>query len=218
MSTWKWELSQRDWENESTSTKWPWLMSSWIKCGLSQMRPDCSFTSSRLRAGPPGCRSCLATWRGESEMDSARDQSSSSDFRLCCGNRALRCDGVWTPTILRCWLTSDPGERGRRYEKKKTVTFLVSTAEIGSVIGALLHPGPGYLSSAEKRLVTVMYGCCNPSMESPDVYPTPCFLLLLPPQRTVTGNPKPYRRLAVARRKEMEKRKRRKKRIRSLKV
>lgn len=124
MSTWKWELSQRDWENESTSTKWPWLMSSWIKCGLSQMRPDCSFTSSRLRAGPPGCRSCLATWRGESEMDSARDQSSSSDFRLCCGNRALRCDGVWTPKILRCWLTSDPGERGRRYEKKKNCDVL----------------------------------------------------------------------------------------------
>lgn len=57
----------------------------------------------------------------------------------------------------------------------------MSAVAIGSVIGSLLAQGPGDLSSAEKGVVTVIYGCCNPRSESPDVYPTPYFLLLKGP-------------------------------------
>jgi len=52
------------------------------------------------------------------------------------------------------------------------------------------------LSSAERGVVTVIYGRCNPCSESPDVYPTPYFP---PPQRARTGNPKPEKRLGKKR-------------------
>lgn len=75
------------------------------------------------------------------------------------------------------------------------------TVAIGSVIGSLLAQGPGDLSSAEKGVVIVIYGCCNPCNESPDVYPTPYFLLL---KRAPTGDPKPEKRLDGRERKERE--------------
>ena len=65
--------------------------------------------------------------------------------------------------------------------KRWRYTLSVSAVAIGSVMGSLLAQGPGYLSSAERGVVTVIYGCCNPCSESPDVYPTPYFLLLKEP-------------------------------------
>lgn len=58
----------------------------------------------------------------------------------------------------------------------------VSAVLIGSVIGSFLAQGPGDLSFVEKGVVSVIYGCCNPCSESPDVYPTPYFLLLKEPE------------------------------------
>lgn len=99
--------------------------------------------------------------------------------------------------ILRCWAENtqkpDPHKNDSMLWKRWRYILSVSVAVIGSVIGSPLAPGPGNLSSTEKGVVTVIYGCCNPCSESPDVYPTPYFLLL---KRALTGNPKPEKRLA----------------------
>lgn len=152
---------------------------------------------------PAECRNAchFASSRGESEMESwtmnsslserTCDQSTSleSFFLCCCPSEDahkpnIRCDNVWKPrTDLKILAENMPTPDPHKLMlwKRWRYKLSVSAAAIGSVIGSLLAQGPGDLSSAEKAVVTVIYGCCNPCNESPDVYPTPYFLLLKEP-------------------------------------
>lgn len=87
---------------------------------------------------------------------------------------AIMCETASVPKSL----APDPRRPGLVLWECRRCALSVS---IGSVIGSLLAQGPGDLSCAEKAVVRVMYGCCNPLSESPDVYPAPYFLLLKEP-------------------------------------
>lgn len=166
-----------------------------LKSGFCQTRPDAGFTA---------CSSASST--GESEMEPRTMKSGCSKdvwskhfsrafFRLCSSEDPLwRCPQA-KHQVRECVKTStrceDVGGENADTGSPQTDTMLwerwryslsVSAAAIGSVTGSLLAQGPGDLSSAERGVVTVIYGCCNPCSESPDVYPTPYFLLLKGPR------------------------------------
>lgn len=99
----------------------------------------------------------------------------------------MRCNNVWRPQtdlkmLAENTLTLYPHKPTRCCENGDGMCYRCYTVAIGSVIGSLLAQGPGDLSSDEKGVVIVIYGCCNPCNESPDVYPTPYFLLLKEPR------------------------------------